>query len=66
MQESLTADDRKLVTIIDPHIKRSETYSVHRDAIEQNLYVKNENGDDYEGICWPGSSSWLDFSRKEV
>jgi alpha 1,3-glucosidase len=66
MQETLAADDRKLVTIIDPHIKRSDTYSVHRDAIEQNLYVKNENGDDYEGICWPGSSSWLDFSRKEV
>jgi alpha 1,3-glucosidase len=66
MQDSLTNDGRKLVTIIDPHIKRSETYSVHRDAVEKDLYVKNENGTDYEGLCWPGHSSWLDFSRKEV
>lgn len=54
MQDILTSEGRKLVTIIDPHIKRSENYSVHRDAVEKDLYVKNENGSDYEGLCWPG------------
>ncbi|XP_013145415.1 PREDICTED: neutral alpha-glucosidase AB [Papilio polytes] len=61
MVANLTAKGRKLVVIIDPHIKREAGYFVHEDATEQGLYVKDKDGNIYEGWCWPGSSSYLDF-----
>ena len=30
------------------------------------LYVKTKEGKDYEGWCWPGSSSYLDFTSPQV
>ena len=33
-----------------------------QDADAQGLYVKKSDGTSaYEGWCWPGSSSWIDF-----
>ncbi|XP_063898479.1 neutral alpha-glucosidase AB isoform X1 [Helicoverpa armigera] len=61
MVANLTAKGRKLVTIIDPHIKREAGYFLHEDATELGYYVKDKDGKDYEGWCWPGSSSYLDF-----
>ena len=53
---------RKIVTIVDPHIKRDSGYHVHQLAQEQGMYVKNKDGNEYEGHCWPGGSSWIDYS----
>lgn len=30
------------------------------------LFVQTYEGGDYEGACWPGMSSWLDYLRPEV
>lgn len=49
MVANLTAKGRKLVVIIDPHIKREAGYFVHEDATEQGLYVKDKDGNIYEG-----------------
>lgn len=57
---------RSMVTIVDPHIKRDDNYHVHSEATKLGYYVKNSNGHDYDGHCWPGSSSYLDFFRPEV
>ena len=55
-----------MVTIIDPHIKRESGYWVHEDATSRRVYVRNSGEqDDYEGWCWPGSSSWVDFINPE-
>jgi mannosyl-oligosaccharide alpha-1,3-glucosidase len=54
------------VTIIDPHIKVDTTYSVFKDAKAFGYFVKSREDGDYEGHCWPGTSSWLDFSNPEV
>lgn len=61
MVQNLTAMGRKLVTIVDPHIKRDPGYFLHRDAEANGYYVKTKDGNDYEGWCWPGSVSYLDF-----
>ena len=62
MQNKLKAKGRKMVTIIDPHIKRDAGYHVHKDAEAQDLYVHDKGGTKpYEGWCWPGSVSYLDF-----
>lgn len=66
MLNNLTAKGRKMVTLVDPHIKRDNNYYIHKEATEKGLYVKNKDGQDYEGWCWPGSSGYLDFLNPEV
>ena len=66
MVKNLTSKGRKLVVIIDPHIKRDPGYFLHNDATNNGYYVKHRDGKDYEGWCWPGSSSYLDFFDPKV
>lgn len=66
MIRNLTAKGRRMITIIDPHIKRESGYHIHSEATERGYYVKNKDGGDFEGWCWPGSSSYLDFLNPEV
>lgn len=63
---SIAAKGRKMVTIKDPHIKRENGYHVHDEATSKGFYVKTESGSDYEGHCWPGTSSWIDFHNKDA
>jgi len=60
MGEQLDAHGRKLVTIIDPHIKNLGGYHVSDELKSKNLAVKNKDGQDFDGWCWPGSSNWID------
>jgi alpha 1,3-glucosidase len=57
---------RKMVTIVDPHIKRDSGYHVHSKAEADGVYINDEHGKDYEGFCWPGSSSWIDFMSPQI
>ena len=66
MQKNVSAHGRKMVTIVDPHIKRDNGWSVHKEATEKGLYIKNKDGADFDGWCWPGSSSYLDFTDPNV
>ncbi|XP_035721940.1 neutral alpha-glucosidase AB-like [Vespa mandarinia] len=66
MVQNLTDKGRKLVVIIDPHIKRDPNYFIHKDATNLGYYVKTRDGKDYEGWCWPGASSYLDFFDPKV
>ncbi|XP_017768243.1 PREDICTED: neutral alpha-glucosidase AB [Nicrophorus vespilloides] len=61
MLNNLTATGRKLVAIIDPHVKRESGYFLHEDALNNDYYVKDKDGKVFEGWCWPGSSSYPDF-----
>lgn len=66
MQENIASKARKMVTIVDPHIKRDPNYYIHSEAqAKGSIYVKNSGGDEYEGWCWPGSSSWVDYVNPE-
>lgn len=60
MQNQLAKHERKLVTIIDPHIKNEAGYSVVEELKSKALAVKNKENTIYEGWCWPGSSHWID------
>jgi len=66
MQTNLSRTGRKMVTIVDPHIKRDSNYRIHKEADEKGLYIKTKDGGDFEGWCWPGSSSYLDFTAPHV
>lgn len=60
MQEQLDEHERKLVYIIDPHIKNEANYPVVEELKKQDLATHNKDGNIYEGWCWPGSSHWVD------
>jgi alpha 1,3-glucosidase len=60
MTQQLADRGRKLVTIIDPHIKNEEGYHVVSELKSKDLAVKNKEGSIFEGWCWPGSSHWID------
>ena len=66
MLEKLDLNKRKLVAIIDPHIKRKEEYWVYKEAEKKDLMIKNAEGGIYDGWCWPGSSSWVDFTSQKA
>lgn len=40
---------RKMVTIVDPHIKRDSDYKIFKTAEDKGYYVKKPNGEDYDG-----------------
>ncbi|KAI1982319.1 glucosidase II [Ophidiomyces ophidiicola] len=60
MQKQLDSSERKLVYIIDPHIKNEGNYPVVDELKSKKLAVNNKDGNIYDGWCWPGSSHWID------
>ncbi|KAI9864687.1 MAG: hypothetical protein M1824_004594 [Vezdaea acicularis] len=60
IQKQLDKRNRKLVLIIDPHIKNEGDYPVVDALKSKDLGVHNKDGAIYEGHCWPGSSHWID------
>ncbi len=66
MINNVASKGRKMVTIVDPHLKRDNGYSVHSAASKGDHYIKDRSGNEYDGWCWPGSSSWPDFLSASV
>jgi alpha 1,3-glucosidase len=60
MRKHLEKRSRKLVTIIDPHIKNTDSYPVVDGLKKKDLAVHDKEDKIYEGWCWPGSSHWVD------
>ena len=54
MISNLSAVGRKMVTIVDPHIRRDDEYYVYKQAVTAGHLVHNKDGAVYEGWCWPG------------
>lgn len=62
MVKALDDRGRKLVIIVDPHLKRTRDYWLYAEAQDKKLLVKDKDGKgEYEGWCWSGSASWLDM-----
>lgn len=72
MNAEIEASGRYITTILDPHIKVSSDYFVYAEGQElqeeststavNSIFVKDETaGADYEALCWPGNSVWIDF-----
>ena len=49
MVNNLTAKGRKMVTIVDPHIKKDGGYYIHTECQSNGFYIKDPSGSDYEG-----------------
>ncbi|VEN33506.1 unnamed protein product, partial [Callosobruchus maculatus] len=66
MLKTLGENHKKLVAIIDPHIKFDTTYPVYQGAKTNKYFVQNSDGTDYVGVSWPGKSSWIDFLNEDA
>ena len=66
MQQQLAATGRKMVTIVDPHIKKDMGYSVYTEAHEKGYFINKADGQELDGWCWPGSSAYVDFTSEKV
>ncbi|KAK9460282.1 glycosyl hydrolases family 31-domain-containing protein [Lipomyces oligophaga] len=67
MMQALAKRKRKLVAIIDPHIKKENGYKVYENLSKNDLTIKNKDGKEYNGWCWPGESTWIDtFNPKAI
>lgn len=60
MEQQLDESERKLVVIVDPHIKNQDGYPIVEEMKSKNLATRNKNGEIFEGHCWPGASHWVD------
>lgn len=49
MTANLTARGRKLVTIVDPHIKRDSNYFFYKENHDRDLFVHTKDGSEFDG-----------------
>ena len=67
MIENVARTGRKMVTIVDPHIKVDKKYEVFNKIKKNGLMTKDPNNkNDFEGWCWPGNSGYPDFTNKKM
>ncbi|MES1914536.1 MAG: hypothetical protein MHM6MM_006596 [Cercozoa sp. M6MM] len=65
MQQELGAQgERRMVAIADPHIKVDAHWSLYQEA--QEVLVRNADGSEFRGQCWPGQSAYLDLLLPEA
>ncbi len=66
MISDLAAEGIKIVTIIDPGVKKEEGYEVYDKGVEKGYFATTPEGEIYVNWVWPGESVYPDFGRKEV
>jgi alpha-glucosidase (family GH31 glycosyl hydrolase) len=67
MQNNISATNRKLVAISDPHIKVEKGYSVYDGALENEFFVKNSDGSVFEGTeVFQSGGTLLMYCLREV
>jgi mannosyl-oligosaccharide alpha-1,3-glucosidase len=58
---NMSLSGRHLTYIIDPNIIKNKDNEEDR-----GFFIKNKDNEDYEGSCWPGMSSYVDFFNPEA
>ncbi|GAM21733.1 hypothetical protein SAMD00019534_049080, partial [Acytostelium subglobosum LB1] len=66
MLAKIEAKGRKMVSIVDPHIMREPSYYIYNEAKSNKYFVNNNKGEEYVGYCWPGDSSYIDFTNPQA
>ncbi len=56
----------RLVTIVDPGVKRDPQYQAYVDGVENGFFLRNADGTVYTGRVWPGEAAFPDFYSSHV
>ncbi|MBN2196856.1 MAG: alpha-glucosidase [Polyangiaceae bacterium] len=62
----LRRDGFRVVTILDPGVKRDDTAFVHRRGRERRAFCRDAKGEPFVGRVWAGPSCFPDFLREDV
>jgi alpha-glucosidase len=55
----------RLVTIVDPGVKREPGYPVFDEGVARDVLCRTEGGDVYVGQVWPGGAAFADLATAE-
>ena len=64
--DELSADDVRVVVIVDAGTARSDDYPVYRDGLERGVFCQTASGKPLEGVVWPGPTVFPDFTAAPV
>ncbi len=56
----------KLITIVDPGVKKDKNYDVYKKGMEMDAFAHSADGTVYENEVWPGTSVFPDFTREDI
>ncbi|PJI09418.1 MULTISPECIES: glycoside hydrolase family 31 protein [Clostridium] len=56
----------KVVTIIDPGVKKDKDYKIYDEGIKGNYFATDKDGIPYVNEVWPGKALYPDFSNSKV
>lgn len=56
----------KLISIIDPGVKKDEDYFMYKEGMEMDAFAHDADGSVYENAVWPGTSVFPDFTKQSV
>lgn len=48
---NLTSKGRRLITIIDPHIKKDPGYHIYQEGTKNGYFTKDNKNNDFEGMA---------------
>ena len=79
MNSEIEAAGRRIVVIVDPHIKAADDYFVYSEGMDlqnqdqpagnvSNIFIRAgaDSPTPYYGNCWPGNSTWIDFLNENA
>ncbi|NGZ76039.1 glycoside hydrolase family 31 protein [Saccharibacillus alkalitolerans] len=66
MMDKLKEQGIKIVTIIDPGVKKDRGYSIYDEGLNKGYYATDRDGVTYVNTVWPGDSVYPDFSDEPV
>lgn len=66
MITDFASEGTKIVTIIDPAIKKEKGYFAFDEGVEKGYFATDKDGVTYINKVWPGDSAYPDFSNPEV
>lgn len=66
MTKELSEMGFRVVSIIDPGIKRDSNWNIYKEGLERGYFVKTPEGDPYVGYVWPGKCVFPDFTNIAV
>lgn len=64
--EELKAEGFKVVTIIDPGVKKDKGYAIYDEGMEKGYFATDKDGVTYVNRVWPGDSVYPDFANERV
>jgi len=66
LAQELERDHFKLITIVDPGVKKDEKFQVYRQGVGRDLFCKTAKGEVFIETVWPGLSAFPDFLKEET